>query len=485
MARKPISMNKITEIQRLKDLGFKERKIARSLKMSRKTVAKYLTAAAPVLGPPLAQINFDWADVIQEHTLSAVPLTVLHQELVDSEKTCWTYSYFWKQYQKIAPSSSQATMARVHAIGERAEIDYCDGINLIDLATGEVIKTQFFVGVLCHSRYTFAEFSYSQKSLDFLNSHVRMFNFFGGTPRQLSPDNLRSAVNKSNRYDPEINPAYQRLADHYKIAVVPARVRRPQDKAIVERTIQIFQKWFYFVVRKRVFSSLLELNKVLADHLEKFNLKKHRLLGCSRSEAFEKERPHLSELPSTEFAVRTHKQATLHNDCHIQFDGNFYSAPWNYRGQQLDVWCCEKRLEIFYNGELLAQHARKLPNRYSHCTNNSHYPPSHKAYLEVSPQNLLVRAKEAGPQVEALVEALLKIKFPLRHLRKVEGILALLKKYSQAELNYACGQALTYNRPVVRFIEALAKSYKGQIETKNETPERGTNQFLRQQELLQ
>jgi transposase len=205
MARRPTSMNKQTEITRLKSLGLKERAIARTLKMSRKTVRKYLTEQPPVLAVESEQ-RFSWEEIITDHQVNDVPIQVLWEELKENDKTSWSYSYFWKQFQKKAPSSSPVTMIRHHVSGERAEIDYCDGIDILDPVTGELAKTHLFVGVLCRSRYTYAEFSFSQKSADFLNSHVRMFKFFGGVPRQLAPDNLKSAVNKVHKYDPDINP---------------------------------------------------------------------------------------------------------------------------------------------------------------------------------------------------------------------------------------------------------------------------------------
>lgn len=479
MARRPTSMNKQSEIHRLKGLGLKERAIARTLKMSRKTVRKYLSAVS-IEGPPEAQILFTWEDVLREHQMNDVPLQILWEELKDEGRTSWSYSYFWKQYQKNCPSSKEVTMIRQHPSGERVEIDYCDGIDILDPVSGELIKTHLFVGVLCRSRYTYAEFSYSQRSVDFLNSHVRMFNFLGGVPRQLAPDNLKSAVNKTHKYDPDINPAYQRLAHHFNLAVVPARVRTPKDKAIVERSVQIFQRWFYKKVRKRTFTSLQELNKALAEHLEEFNNKKHRTLGCSRSEAFAEEKQDLSPLPEVEFTVRTHKRATLHHDCHLQFETNFYSSPWEYREKELDVWASENTIEVFYDGKLIAQHPRsKGKNKV--VTNKNHYPPAQRAYLEVTPQYLLEKSKDAGPDVHRLIDSLLGGPHPLQHLRRCQGIVALVKKYPSEQLNYACEQAIILNRPYIRFIEAMAKRppYKPLP-----TPQREANPFLRADDLL-
>lgn len=472
-------MNKQSEILRLKALGLKERAIARATGSSRKTVRKYLSETQPVLVPEV-QILFSWEEIIRENQVNDVPLQILWEEMKDSGKTTWSYSYFWKQYQKHCPSSKEVTMIRHHPSGERAEIDYCDGIDILDLATGEITKTHLFVGVLCRSRYTYAEFSFTQKSVDFLNSHVRMFNFFGGVPRQLAPDNLKSAVNKAHKYDPDINPAYQRLAHHFNLAVVPARVRTPKDKAIVERSVQIFQKWFYKKVRKRTFTSLVELNKVLHEHLEEFNNKKHRILGCSRSEAFIEEKKDLGPLPGNEFVMRTHKKATLHHDCHLAFDANFYSAPWEYREKELDVWCSEKTVEIFFEGKLLAQHG-KIKGKGHVVTNKDHYPPAQRAYLEVTPQYLLEKSKSAGEDVHRLIESLFSGQYPLQHLRRAQGIIALLKKYPSEQLNFACEQALLLNRPHVRLIENIAKRppYKS-----SEIPRREDNPYLRQGDLL-
>lgn len=473
-------MNKQSEILRLKDMGFTERAIARTLKTSRRTVHKYLAGEQKIANSMPPSELFSWDVVIQEHQTDGVPLFVLWEELKENEKIKWSYSYFWKLFQNRAPSVFPVTMIRHHPAGEKAEIDYCDGIDILDPVTGEIVTTHLFVGTLCHSRYAYAEFSFSQKSADFLNSHVRMFNFFGGVPRQLAPDNLKSAVNKTHQYDPDINPAYQRLAHHFNIAVVPARARHPKDKAIVERTVQIFQKWFYQKVRKRTFTSLIELNKVLHEHLILFNQKKHRILGRSRFEAFEEEKKELGALPETAFIVRTHKRATLHHDCHLQFGGNFYSAPWIHREKELDVWASEKTLEIFFDGNLIAHHVRSR-GKNKVITNKDHYPPAHKAYLEITPQYLIEKSQKGGKDVHALIDSLLSGPYPLRHLRRAQGIVALIKKYPGEQLNHACSQALLLNRPYIRFIEAMAKLPPY---TSAKIPIRENNPYLRQEDLF-
>ena len=367
MAKVGLNMKIVDEVLRLHKLGFKKRKIARALGIHRDTVTKYieqsagptveehtpvlplpkfaLTTAQPVEAP-LWHETLNWQKVRDEHQ-QGVPLNILHSELFASNQAPVTYPAFWKMLQKKAPNL-KTTMVKVFAPGSRIEIDYCDGINLIHPITGEKIETEFFVGVLCCSRYTFAEFTLSQKSGDFLNSHVRMFNFFGGVSQLVTPDNLKSAVTKAQRYDPVINPAYTRLATHYNFAVEPARVKRPQDKAVVERTIQIFQKWFFMVVRNRVFTSLIELNSCLKEHLVIFNQKIHRIFKRSRAQMFESERAYLTPLPKDTYLVQTHARAFLSRDCHLAFDSSFYSAPSQLRGLTLDVWATENTVEIYH-----------------------------------------------------------------------------------------------------------------------------------------
>jgi len=488
MARRPIHVNKQQEILRLRGLGISERGVARTLRISRNSVRKYLTPAVPPEGPQSAVLStfwvdhLDWPAIHQEYS-QGISLKAIWEGYHDEKKVPAQYPNFWKQYQKRYPHQKVPTMVRTFEPGSRIEIDYCDGIDIHDLSTGEIIRTHLFVGVLCFSRHAYAEFSYTQNSQDFLSSHVRMFNYFGGTAQTLAPDNLKSAVSRVHPYDPVINPAYTRLAEHYNVAPTPARVRRPKDKAIVERTIQIFQRWFYARVRKRVFTSLIELNQALAEALEIFASKIHRTFGKSRGTMFQEERPHLQALPAQDFIVRTHKKSTLHHDCHLQFEKNYYSAPWELRGQELDVWALENQVEIFHKGECVAVHPRKR-NRGKFITNPAHYPPQHKAYLEITPCFLREEAAKIGPSVLTLMDHLMKNKHPLRYLRRAQGIVALKKKYDNDKIDKACALALQYEQTHLSFIEKAILGNCFEAPTNEQTPKRGDNQFLRQQELF-
>jgi transposase len=460
MAGKKTSVAKIEEVRRLLGLGLTERKIARALGVSRNTVAKVRAGeAAPVdasaaTGPEWVE-RVDWERLNRECRSGSASLYVIWEELSESGAVPVLYPGFWKHYKKRFPEH-RISMHRVFEPGARIEIDYCDGIEIYDPLTGEIKKTQLFVGVLCCSRYVYAEFTHTQKSQDFLSSHVRMFEAFQGVAQVLSPDNLKSAVSKAHRYDPELNPAYTRLAEHYGVGIVPARVRAPKDKAIVERTVQIFQRWFYARMRHRTFTSLTELNKVLREYIKIFHAKKHRIFGKSRQEMFESEKNSLRPLPEHPYQVATHKVAKLHPDCHLVFDGNFYSAPERYRGHALDVWATESLVEISKNGELLAAHQRSRTQR-RYVTQKSHYPEAMRAYADTTVQQLLKLARRIGPHTFELANELLSGETPLRHLRRVQGIIRLGLQYDHQKLEEACSTANQLGQQTYLFVERRLK----------------------------
>jgi transposase len=470
-------MKIVDEILRLESLKFTKRQISRTLGIHRNTITKYLEqharaqlseAAHPgplnlMAAPPAIPTWVDGVDWqgIRDEILKAVPIQIVYEELFDQGKVPVTYPAFWKQLQKRAPLL-KTTMVRIFEPGSKIEIDYADGIDIVNVQTGEATRTELFVGVLAHSRYTYAEFTISQKSEDFLSSHVRMLNFFGGSAQTVSPDNLKSAVTKAHRYDPVLNPAYTRLASHYSFAVVPARVRRPQDKAIVERTIQIFQRWFFMKVRNRTFTSLVELNRVLGEYVTAFNLKIHRTFNRTRKAMFEEsEKAALIPLPKDPYLVQTFSRAKLSRDCHLAFDHNFYSSPHTLRGLDLDIWATDKTVEIYHDGDRVAMHTR-YRSRGKFATDVKHYPPSHQAYLEEEDiAKLKSSVMSIGQETSRLINELLSGEFPLRHLRRAQAILALAKKYSKSDLEFAASMANRFNNKNLQYIERVIVKTRG------------------------
>ena len=487
MTKRPMSMLKRNEIKRLNESGKSIRAIAQLLNCSRKTVKKYLSVESdscqesklPLHESPSWIKSLNWDSLRDEHANKGVPLNVLWEEGREEGTIPVEYSGFWKQYNKRYPELPK-TMVRFFKPGERIEIDYCDGIDILFPSTGETVSTHFFAASLCYSRYLYAEFTLSQKSEDFLNSHVRTFEFFGGVTATITPDNLKSGVSKAHRYDPDINPAYVQLIRYFGITATPARVRRPKDKPIVERTIQIFQKWFYFRVRKKIFTSLIELNKCLWEYLEIFHKKTHRIFKRTREEMFAEEKNYLIPLPVKKYDVRIHKRAKVHYDCHLQFQNNYYSAPWKLRGKNLDVWASDKIVEIFNNGDCVAVHNRSISRGKLTKTNKDHYPPEHKAYLEITPDYLRKRAKHLGENVFILVDRLMKVDHPLRYIRRCQGLVSLAKKYTSTEIDTGCEQALIFEKYNLRFIENVIKNHKAnKIENEDINITRSPNSNMR------
>lgn len=484
MAGIGLNVKDINEAKRLWKLGLTNRQIARATKIHRNTINKYVekfknekSISAVVIKPIINwSSEIDWEKVRSEY-LGGVSLNVIHEELVEDKKVPVQYAGFWKQAQKKI-SLTDSTMVRIFKPGSRTEIDYADGIEILDPISGELRKTEFFVGVLCHSRYTFAEFTWSQSSCDFLQSHVNMFEYFGGVTELLSPDNLKSAVTKPHRYDPVINQAYTRLAEHYEIAVVPARVRTPRDKAIVERTIQIFQRYFFMKVRHKIFTSLLELNQCLREHLVIFNQKTHRIFKRTRSEMFLDEKSHLKTLPGEPYKVAIYHSAILSRDCHLIFDQNYYSGPHGLRGKKLDIWATATTVEIFSEGERVAFHGRSKTVR-KFVTDLNHYPPAQMAYAEEDVQKVIARAKRVGPETEKLILSLLDPQ-PLKHFRRSQGIVALSWKYTPACLEAACKEANRFNNTNVQYLERVIKMRQGVAsKNENEITQRSYNPYLR------
>jgi len=490
MAGKGLNVKEINEAKRLWKLGLTNRQIARATNIHRNTINKYVEKFKDdgrdqkiIISASTKSSESNWFDEIdwgriRTEYLSGVSLNVIHEELVESKKVQVQYAGFWKQAQKKT-SLTEATMVRIFKPAERAEIDYADGIEILDPVTGQICKTQLFVGVLCHSRYAFAEFTLTQSSSDFLQSHVNMFNYFEGVPQILSPDNLKSAVTKAHRYDPVINQAYTRLAEHYEVAVVPARVRTPKDKAIVERTIQIFQRYFFMKVRHTTFTSILELNKCLNEHLILFNQKQHRIFKRSRAEMFLNEKNHLKPLPLDPYKVAVYHRAVLSRDCHLIFDQNYYSAPHELRGKELDVWATAKTVEIFFNNERVALHGRRKSTR-KFMTDTSHYPPAQQAYAEEDIQKIIMRAIGVGPETEALIKNLLECEQPLKHFRRSQGIVALAWKYTPTLLEMACKEANRFNNGNIKYLERVIKMRKGVAnKAESEIMQRSYNPYLR------
>jgi transposase len=281
---------------------------------------------------------------------------------------------------------------------------------------------------------------------------VRALAFLGGIPEVLVPDNLKAGVKSPHLYEPDLNPTYLDFAQHYSVAVVPARVRKPKDKSKVEVGVQVVERWILAPLRDHTFFGLAEANQAIWDLLAELNSRPMRHLGQSRRELFENlDKPALAPLPAQPYEFARWKKVRVHIDYHVSFEKHYYSVPYNLIGKEVDIRVTEKTVEIFYQRKRRASH-RRSPAQGRYSTQNEHMPPAHQKYSDWSPERFLCWAEEIGPDTTRLIAAVLETRrHPQQAYRSCLGILGLGKRYTNARLEAACRRAL----------RAGIRSYKG------------------------
>jgi transposase len=476
-------MRKIREVLRLKwGKGMSNRKIATSCGIGRPTVSEYLRRAEEaglswplpadlddsrlerLLFPPPpdlpAQVRGipDWLIVHQELKQKAVTLFLLWQEYRANHPEGYQYSWFCDHY-RTWQGKLDVVMRQDHRAGEKLFVDYAgQTVPIIDRATGEIREVQIFVAVLGASNYTYAEATWSQSLPDWIGSHVRAFRFLGGVPELVVPDNLRSGVSKAHRYEPDTNPTYQDMASHYGVAVLPARVRKPRDKAKVESGVLVVERWILAALRHRQFFSLLELNATIGELLVKLNNRPFRKMpGCRREHFEQLDRPALQPLPAERYVYAEWKKARVHIDYHVAIDGHYYSVPHALIKREVEVRITRNTIECFHRGNRVASHQRSnLKGR--HTTVAAHMPESHRQAGEWSPERLIKWAAGTGPATEKLIRSVMASrKHPQQAYRSCLGILRLGKAYGDERLEAACRRALTLGSCRYKSIESILK----------------------------
>jgi len=484
MPRERLSMRKIREVLRLRwGCGLSRRKIAKSCAISRPTVSEYLRRAeAGGLGWPLPQgvdeaelerrlfpplpshgrgkgPQPDWVEVHRELKRKGVTLFLLWQEYKEAHPEGCQYSRFCSLYRAWL-GTVDPVMRQRHRAGEKLFVDYAgQTVAVVNGATGEVHQAQIFVAVLGASNYTYAEATWSQELPNWIGSHVRAFHYFGKLPEAIVPDNLRCAVKKANRYEPDINPTYQDLATHYGVAVVPARVVTPRDKAKVEAGVLVVERWILARLRNHTFFSLSSLNEAIAKLLEDLNQRPFKKLPGSRKIPFEQlERPALKPLPSQPYEYAEWKKARVNIDYHVEVDRHYYSVPYQLVKQTVDVRLSGSTVELFHKGKRVTSHCRSY-QRGRHSTVKDHMPLSHQRYLEWSPSRILDWASKTGPATAKLAEKILLCRpYPQQGYRSCLGLLRLGKAYGSGRLEAACARALCLGAYSYSNVQSILKT---------------------------
>lgn len=486
-------MRKIREVLRLADeCGRSQRQIASSLSLAVGTVCGHLKRARTA--------GLTW-DAVRDKTDSEVEAALyrdagrnegarrapidyvyVHYEL---HKSTATLQLLWSEYQEAVAARDDGlkpyqysqfcelygawrvrlrpSMRQVHRAGEKAFLDYSGKKpKIFDRHTGEAREVELFVMVLGASNYTYAEATNTQKLPDFVGSTIRGFEFFGGVPEIAVPDQLRSAVKGPDRYEPDLNATYLEMAQHYGVTVIPARPRKPKDKAKVEGAVLIVQRWILARLRRRKFFDLDELNQAIWELLDELNQKPFQKLEGCRASAFENlDRPALRPLPPVryEFAERR-SNVGVNIDYHVEHERRYYSVHYLRVHQRVEVRATTTVVEIFHDNERIASHRRSHGPAGTYVTDPAHRPEHHRDQVW-PPERLQGWARKFGPAVEQVIElTLARYVNPEQAYRACLGVLRTAERYGAARMNAACERALSVRvpgGPRRKYIEAILK----------------------------
>ncbi len=474
-------MRQVSEVLRLNAEGFSHRKIARSVGLGKTTVKDYLerAASAKISWPLPADIDAaelearlfrrgveampagrpepDWSEVHRElKSRHHVTLMLLWMEYRQAHPDGWAYTQFCVHY-RVWLGRQEVVMRLEYKAGDRLFVDFSgDRLPLVEAETGEITMMEIFVAVLGASGYLYVEATRRQDLESWLGAHARAFEFYGGVPRVTVPDNLKAGVTKACWYDPEVNPSYLELAQHYGTVVLPTRTAHPRDKAVVEVGVQVVERWVLAPLRKRRFFSLAEMNAAIREKVTEVNERPFRGEPTSRRALFlEVERAALQPLPVARYEFATFKTATVNIDYHVEFDRHWYSVPHQLVRQKVEVRATANTVELFHRGRRVASHLREHERR-RFVTETAHMPASHRAHIEWTPSRLLDWAATVGPPVAELADRIMRSRpHPEHGYRACLGLMRLARRFGNDRVVAACSRALAVNACSYASVESI------------------------------
>ena len=484
-------MFKIKEILRLKcEAKLSNRKIARALNISHSVVNDYtkgfknsgkkyediaslndkeIISLLKALNPKETKYPIpDFATVHVELRNKIMTLALLHEEYMDKcpNKKGYGYTWFCTRYREYAKKVNPS-MRLVHKAGEKIFVDFSGKtMPIVNPKNGVITEAQIFVAVLPASGYPFVIAIPSQKKRDFIEAHCDMYEFFGGVSELLVPDNLKSAVTRADRYEPEVNMDYAAMARYYGTAVMPTRGYKPQDKAKVEQAVKLVQRWILARLRNYTFYSIQELNIEIQRLLPIYLDKEIKHLKKTRRELFEElDKPALMPLPAKRYEHKEFKLLKVSKDYHIQLEHNFYSVPYQLIGKKVEVWFSSKTVSITHEGKEVALHP-KLLHKGQYSTQTNHMASAHKKYLEWNPGKIMNWGLTIGVETAKLFKNIMDSRpHPEMGFRSCLGIISAYKKYqatgyTEEHLEIISTMAISKHRYKVAQVKDLLKSYK-------------------------
>ena len=485
MANRSISMRMVREILRLHFvLHLKKRQIGRACGVAPSTVVDYVhrAEAAGLCWPipedlddaaleaklsekriskakPAARPLPDMNEIHLELRKKGVTLQLLWLEYKERFAEGYQYSQFCEHYNRWT-KTLEISLRQEHRAGEKMFVDFAGKtVPIVNSFTGEIAEAEIFVAVLGASNYTYAEALPSQSLPFWIKAHIHAFEYFEGVSEILVPDNLRSAVTKSCRYEPDLNPVYLSLAQHYGTAIIPARPGKPKDKAKVEAGVLLVTRWILAALRHHTFFSVEELNQRIKELLESLNSRKFKKLNSSRRELFDSlERPSLKPLPAERYRYIDFKRPAVNIDYHVDVDKHFYSVPNQLRGKKLEVFLSVDTVEIFYSNRRIVTHVRSY-QKGKYTTLTEHMPKAHQKHLEWTPSRIINWAEKTGPATAKLIETILSTRpHPEQGFKSCLGILRLGKQYSPERLEAAAIRAVHFRAFSYKSIKSILEN---------------------------
>jgi len=486
MAGKPIDMSRLRKVLKLYTKGKSKSFISKYLRLSRNTVKKYITQYNGL------KITFEELDQMDDTKLEELFIKTQLQDLSPKLKTLYAFFPYvekelkktgvtrillWEEYKDKHPDGVQSTqfsehynrwskqvnvkpvMHMVHKAGDKMFVDYAGKtLQIVDKQTGEITEVQFFVAILGASQLTYAEATLSQKKEDFITSVENALHYYKGVPEAIVPDNLRSAVTKSNRYEPTLNETFLDFSEHYGTTILPARAYKPRDKALVEGAVKILYTRIYSLLRDQVFFDLESLNTVIWHYLEKHNRTNFTGKVYSRKDLFEEIEAHkLSLLPQQRYEIKQQSMATVMLNGHVLLseDKHYYSVPYQYIRKKVKLLYSSKTVEIYHKYIRIAVYSR-LKSPYNYTTTKEHLASTHQFVTDWTPQRFINWGGSIDESVKQLIINILEKKqHPEQAYKSCMGVLSLAKKVGNERLINACARALDYEIYNYKIVQSI------------------------------
>jgi len=476
-------MRKISEVLRLHfELKYTYREIARSQNISTSTVSDYLARARVAhlcwpLPPEMSEEELrnrlflpvaatgkkrpipDWETVHCELRKKAMTLRILWREYREANPEGLCYAQYCVRYQAYAKQISPV-MKQCYKAGEKTFVDYAGmTVPWLNTLTGEINQAQIFVGALGASQFIFAEATNTQTIPDWIESHTRMWEYFGGVSAMVVPDNLKAGITHAHIYDPDINANYQHVGEYYGFAIVPARARAPKDKAKVENAVGIIERQILAAMRDITFTSIAEINAAIKPRLLTLNSQSFQKMKTSRKALFETiDKPALKPLPLEKYQYAEWTLAKIHIDYHFTFNDHHYSVPYQYIHQKVEIRSTATTVECFYQNKRIAVH-KKSNIKYQYTTLDEHMPTSHREHAKWTPERMRQWAHKIGHATELFIDSMIASRpFPEQAFRACLGVLRLGNQFGEDRLEKAC--KIAYNAGATRYknIEQILKN---------------------------